>query len=751
MTYLHYMFLIALLTPAPTFASSADSLYQIAIALPESLDTKDRIRAFKRVLDEDFEYAPAHAELAELYMSRRSPEARQDAERAIQRALRVAPDNLDYQFILGELMRQKRFWNASEDIIQKIIDEHPDYAPAQYLLGEEALDQFLLINYNRPGAHQFARQDYHRAQKHFKRCIQIDPDNRNAYYKLGLLYLESNQPAQLVSTMKRLLKQYPNDADGLLYCALGYQRLGIWTKTDSYYTQALKHMDRQLFSVMHDLKHIVTETERYAIMGKNVSTEQSLLERERFWRKQDPLYLTDNNERILEHYSRVAYANLRFSNPRLGIKGYETDRGKTYIRFGQPIFSSDKGSQTFSKEGGAGSAEDFFADRGRNPNLGGQSYYVSSPKKTWYYEGFQVTFESYIPRGKWYFGGYVYEEVLAMLNQGLDPIPTGNEVFHKQKPRFVDPFSQIKYQPPHIVAAFQEGEQTRIELAYALPKSKLNTHNDVVDLTDGLFLFDQNWDKVDQDVRDITYLPTMGVDTINRKYLLAQRTLHIKPGQYNLVTETLDRKTQAIGATRNAYTFAAIDTGLAISDLLPASLISALTPFPEKREDLRIVPNPLRTYKPTDPVYLYLEVYNLKQDPFARTHFDITYRVSVPQQKEIDLGLFTVLDAQKDSIEVLAVYDPNNEQSPPEIRVNYKLPEQNKIREILSQMREDKSRTETRISAEYEGHRTNDFTFLEIDVSRLLPGIYKLTVTITDRQTQQRVETETLFRIHNML
>ena len=58
-------------------------------------------------------------------------------------------------------------------------------------------------------------------------------------------------------------------------------------------------------------------------------------ERVRFWRKRDPLYLTAFSERRMEHYGRVAYANLRYGQRLKGIPGWQTDRGKAYIKFGR--------------------------------------------------------------------------------------------------------------------------------------------------------------------------------------------------------------------------------------------------------------------------------------------------------------------------------------------------------------------------------------------------------------------------------
>ena len=199
-------------------------------------------------------------------------------------------------------------------------------------------------------------------------------------------------------------------------------------------------------------------------------------------------------------------------------------------------------------------ADAFFADRSKIP-ISAQSYFIYSAKETWYYEGFQVTFETYDMRGKWRFGGYLYEEVIAMLEQGLEPVPSGTEVFNKRPPRFVDPYKQLKYQPPHLIAAFREGRNTRVELAYALPKDRLDIRADAVDLLDGFFLFDQNWGEVQRDVQRLSQLSSLGTDSLRNSYLLAQRTVRLKPGDYTLVSELLDRRTNAIGSVRQAFTF----------------------------------------------------------------------------------------------------------------------------------------------------------------------------------------------------
>ncbi|MBU1099534.1 MAG: GWxTD domain-containing protein [Bacteroidetes bacterium] len=55
-----------------------------------------------------------------------------------------------------------------------------------------------------------------------------------------------------------------------------------------------------------------------------------------YWQMSDPLFKKGINERLLEHYTRVAYANLHYSVPDMGIEGWKTDRGKTVLRYGIP-------------------------------------------------------------------------------------------------------------------------------------------------------------------------------------------------------------------------------------------------------------------------------------------------------------------------------------------------------------------------------------------------------------------------------
>jgi GWxTD domain-containing protein len=81
-----------------------------------------------------------------------------------------------------------------------------------------------------------------------------------------------------------------------------------------------------------DVTYVITDEERKAF--KKLATDD---ERERFieefWRRRDPDPDTDENEFKEEYYERIAYANEHFAS---GIPGWKTDRGRIWIMYGKP-------------------------------------------------------------------------------------------------------------------------------------------------------------------------------------------------------------------------------------------------------------------------------------------------------------------------------------------------------------------------------------------------------------------------------
>ena len=738
----------------PTVAGEnkyADTMYRTVLEQVGRVTVEESLKAFRDVLKSDPDYAPAHYEMAKLYMSMNTPLTRQSARKSLDEAIRLEPGNGDFQLMLGELLGNQGLWLKAERHYEKVCETHPErLAEAAYMVGFFSMQAFLkYINLEHvdivtgvgpPTYHLFrweehATRDREKALAFLIKSIVAEPKNRDAYYDLGLIHYESKNPEGLVKASKLCLDQYPEDKDALLYCGLGYQRMGEWETAHGYYIRALERMSVQERTLMESVDVIASQEERrgldsIATTDTNRVSGTDNRERVRFWRKRDPLYLTAFSERRMEHYGRVAYANLRYGQRFRGIPGWQTDRGKAHIKFGRYL---NKKAKRLEIPGGVDSFEGAF---GRN---------VQGGDEVWFYEGFSISFVNSDGLDSWRF----------------DTRPgrvSGLYTFNHEPTHFRDPYRHCKYRIPYQVASFEDGESYRVALAYALPKynvSATEADSGFV-LENGVFVFDEAWDEVyrKRSDLDLTWpeLTPSGypvVDSLRNSHLVFQLAFRVAPGTYNLVGEVRDRKRGSIGTFREERGFATADTVLSMSDLLLATQIETGSPFPEKRSHLNVVANPLRTYHRSEPAFMYLEVYNLKRDEYGRTEYEISYRIGRLGNEEIDPYLFIAerLPGNGTPSGAAQVHVTRNERlevtEVEEVRGGEDDERARRIKEAGSSGEE----LETTVTSRYEGHREDDFTYLQIDLGHVLVGVHRLSVSVKDVKAGQVATREEMFRV----
>ena len=759
---------------AMTTKEKADSLYRAALEQVGQAPVQESLTAFRRVLKADWNYAPAHFEMAKLYMSLKTPLNRQSAGEALQEALRLDPENVDYQVLLGQLMWDQGAWLEAKRQYEKVGKTHPESAKAACGVGYYYLQEFLrernmvsaempskmagavnpdaeepvLVKWNR-----FAEKDWEKAISHLERSLALDPRLRDAYYHLGVACMESGQPEGLTRLAEQLLNQYPGDKDALLFCGLGHQTAGSYQKAYEFYTEALQRMPPEERAMMESVDWIATEkeqrqmlqAERQRVSGDSTGVQADSPKRDGFWRGQDPLFLTEFNENRMEHYSRVAYANLHFSQPSRRIAGWRTDKGKTYIRFGRPLHQGSKRPE----EEGPDPLKVVEKAYGGETELAQTHFFI----ETWTYEGFQLKFVGDGLDG-WSFAAAEKAGNKETNFSGVSP----EYVFRGTSPRYVDPYQEKKYSMPHQVAAFRQGDSIRVEFSYAIPKGRLRTSDSdsLVDLEDGVFLFDERWKEVYRDPKRFTRLKLpvpqeqAEIDSLLRNNVIFFKTLRVGPGPYHMAVEGREKDTESIGTFRDLRTFSFADTSLMMSDLLLASRIERRIPIPERREDLAVMPNPLRTYYRSNPVSVYFEVYNLKPDGSGKTEYDVSYRISRPEKQEVDPALFVPLDlpeARRRAEVEMVVSKISASEAVVDYQVRYVLADRNLASGELEKLERGDRRGETEVTARYAGGRRDDFAYLQIDVGQMPAGVYKLRVKVRDAQTGRSAERETLFRV----
>lgn len=115
------------------------------------------------------------------------------------------------------------------------------------------------------------------------------------------------------------------DADGL--------PLAETEKTFAIRFERLDSYVRDLDKAIAQLEHIAKKRDREA-MARAATPEERRRLFDEFWKKRDPTPRTPRNERMEEYYYRVAFADKSYST-RL-LRGWQTDRGQVFIRFGDP-------------------------------------------------------------------------------------------------------------------------------------------------------------------------------------------------------------------------------------------------------------------------------------------------------------------------------------------------------------------------------------------------------------------------------
>ncbi len=330
-----------------------------------------------------------------------------------------------------------------------------------------------------------------------------------------------------------------------------------------------------------------------------------------FWKMRDPLNLTDYNERLLEHYSRVAYANLRFIVPKLGIIGWKTDRGTVALRYGIPP----------------------KIERIR-PGKGAKTELWIYPDKTF---GFTDLFRN---------GEYIY--AVPGQSQYWDDTQkyvkdlevTQPEEYHPEfdGPAFEIPFNYAQFRD------FENNKLTDLYIDYCIkPDEQENNADYNYKHTIGIFFFDNLFNKIAQNKTATNQLseankielPDSGFYYINTEELTSP------PDTGSLSFEIIRNSDKGVSAHHGKFRIRNYNlTSLQMSDVVLASKVERNTTVAGRinRKDYSILPNPTGIFSKDQDLYIYYEVYNLAKDEKGLTNFEQTIILKKKGEEGISIG-----------------------------------------------------------------------------------------------------------------
>ena len=739
--------------------TTIDSLFHVAEQQVGQVGRTKSVKAFEEIISKEKDYAPAYNELAKLHLLDYSVNGRQRAMRMIQQAIATAPYNVEYRLTRGKILWHQGFRSRAFNQFKDVIEKHPENTDVLNSLGMFWVYEFLRIKDNTQTRdfRGFAQEAKQEAIQVLRKSIELDGTNQTPYYLLGILYFEDKYWDAFHALMQALRTQYPDDKNTLLFCGLAAYQIGEFNDSHGYYQRALDLMSVEERELLDSIDLLVPG-EGHASRN-TTQTIDELLKREMFWKRQDPLYLSKFNERKMAHFGRMAYANLRFRRFSDDVEGWQTDMGKTYIKFGRY-----RKRKTF-----------FFS-------VGGDPYRAfHRMMETWYYETFKI---EYCGNGsdRWSFcGGYEVGQGGARFHPGYFD-EASHHTFRKTPQRFIDPYLERKYTLPYQLAAFEEQNRMRVELSYMIPKDQLteNPETGNVSFWDGVFFFDQQWGDM-YNYRKFKTLtlpqpqPAQNAAARHRNdHLLISRTVSVRQGSYHFSIEFMDQTSGIIGVARDEKPFVYGQETFRLSDLLVGNDIQTKKALPESRDDLLITPNPVRTFSPSEPVFIYLELYDLQRDDFGSTQYEISYTIGKPEMDALSPSLFasqsliatmgkTEIDLRSEQTNYTDAQDLQTGRSADSAFDDNVFADSNMLGEtkiytsggqvhhipaedLKIKRSKDGDLTRT-VTANYEGNREDDFTYLQIDVNQVPEGIYQLTVLAKDKQTEQTDKKYVYFRI----
>lgn len=577
---------------------------------------------------------------------------RRAAGAALSRAIRLDAGNPSYYLELGRLrlkqglgrldaqrMFNRALKNARERGDPAVIAETEAELGDIYFRRYQALDQRRMLTgdawqfdpdeamSNPHYAEDFLSQrtakvedagelDLRQAEEHYRAGSAAWPahDLSNAGL-LGILYDEQRME-EFYEHVRRFVAAAPDNPRAQLFLGLGLWRMNRGREATRAFQRGLDGLGPGERDRITDLSVILRRTDAQAYQSMT-SAQRAEFNRV-YWSASDPLKLTPENEHLLEHLARVAYADLRFASPELHLRGWDTDRGVIYIRYGPPPVVA-----TFSPE---------TSQYGTDPTSIGKITTV------WYYPERNLRFVFYGPPG-YNFARFAGEfQAYAEDARYQMPVKYDNV-----------PVNEAMDSIPVQIAAFRPdsaGAPTDLIFYAGLPLTRMAGEVDLAEgpIEHGLFVTDLLEREVVSQRRHETV-------RFQAEDQLEQRTFTtgLAPGEYRTRVEARQPTTRR--AARGANMLVVEDFGrggLMLSDVVMADAVAPKFDEPRTHTDFLLDPNPAMRYVPGSEVHLLWEIYNLEPDSTGTVRYDaeVVFRVQSLERRNFAARIVGgVLDA----------------------------------------------------------------------------------------------------------
>ena len=538
-----------------------------------------------------------------------------------------------------------------------------------------------------------------------------------AQYKLAKLLLKRHQTPEALDLFKHLTTS-DGDLKAKAYLELAKisqltnQTLAAQQLFEAYIA-FLPDNEQALF---HDITLVASQDELTLYNAASKIQHTDLIRR--FWERADPTPLTKENERLIEHYRRVAHARAAFSQ---GHFPWD-DRGNVYVRLGSPdhVSRSDNVQATFDLAIQR-AREQFAIHHHTDAVTPGQPRFPSESQwEYWIYahlaKGAEIAFANKFADGIYSFVPISNErtmaETLSLLSAHGDLLVQN---FAAHTPSIYTPnFADLPIEFHLYPAGYRSANgNTRLEIYGGLSASeavRLSAKDNTIRLERGIAVYDSLWNKVYTTHNNMVFNTPTEADVIKGAFLPDILATDLPPGSYRIRFQVRDNAT---GRSRVYQHDIVLDNyhqnQLQLSDIeLAFAILPTQTEGPFVKHNLKIIPKSSRTFRNGQNAFVYFETYHLRHDDFGQKHYQVSYTVRPHKDRAIAGKIL------------------------------------NGLTRALHLGQKDETIT---ITYDQVSNTTDEVAYLELDLDTHGPGQYQVQVTVKDLITEQHASKDLIFQI----
>lgn len=698
--------------------------------------------AFKKSLKHDANLAIPHAGLGRIQL-----ELKNNPRKAlphIRSAVAIDSANVEWQTLLVQAyIKIGETGTRARRVADRLIRMDPNQAPAYLLLANSYQEEN-----NTKAATIF-----------FQKYLELQPNDQGAAYKFTLSLLK-NGDFQTVETLASRMK----DLRGLpLLSQAQIHRKDHETalKTFQQYIVTLSQKEQNLYD---DISLVALPKEIRAYQSMPLKARETFLRD--FWLRKDPFKTSGGAMRRAEHYRRVWHAQTFFGNKTLGwdkrgdvyIRYGEPDYRSSSKSLNAQIplavqqvqesiahrLYGDRGIQeTFvgpvfpiriQKEHGRGFDQTIIGPgilglSGWKPVTSGSNW-PTVHWETWIYvnigKGLEVAFTD-----EFQSGNYDYAPIPILSNEDIERYRSLSERSYLQLIQRLIEFSPATrmanlasiepeiypltdlepldfYYETLTFRGHNGKTQLQINLALPIDNVALPRDPDTVVVVERRTMLIHSHTKEVHKTMNFIGLPIRDRERNQGFQALNRIDQQIKPGEYELAIQTWRQNTDKMGVYRETITIPDYAKDhLMLSDIQIAHKITNASNVSNPRfvrGRWNIHPSPSAIFLPGIPLFVYFEIYNLTQNTFGATRYEVYYEIQMKNS------------------------DPNST-----------IP-------LLTKLRKKNGET-IGVRFEQVGTEPSVFDYIELDLGDAKPGQYTLKMNIRDLNSGQQDSRKKKFKL----